>query len=275
MGEAARIHEMTAAEIARYRERGYLVPAARVSTDLLWRMRDGVDRLIAEDPARRGEHLVLRWGGGADALALHAAFLDFARAPELLDIVEPLIGPDIICWGAHVICKAAADGLEVAWHQDAPYWPIRPMATATMWIALDPSTRDNGCLRVIPGSQESQTVFRHGLDHRSDVAFEQCLDDARVDLGTTIDVELDAGQMSIHDAFMVHGSCANKSGARRAGLAIRYMPATSLYDRAVERTGGAQGIRQDMSKRPIYLLRGRDRAGNDFDVGQDRPFEVG
>ena len=74
---------------------------------------------------------------------------------------------------------------------------------------------------------------------------------------------------------MIHGSRANRSDRRRAGLAIRYMPATSLYDRSIKMKGGAAALRQDMSRRPIYLVRGRDRAGNDFETGQDRPFPVG
>ena len=82
------------------------------------------------------------------------------------------------------------------------------------------------------------------------------------------------GGLPFRDAFLVHGSAANRSRRRRAGLAIRYMPATSRYDRAMTRTGGAAAIRQDMSKRPIYLGRGRDRAGNDFEIGQDRPYEL-
>lgn len=262
-------------EIAFYRERGYLVPRARVAPALLARLRDALDRLIAENSARRGEHLVLRWGGGADALPVHAEFLDFAREPDLLDLVEGLLGPDLVCWGAHVISKAAGDGLEVAWHQDAHYWPIRPLATVTLWIALDDSTPENGCLRVIPGSHKSRAGFHHRLDQRPESAFDQAIDDDRIDLADAADLVLEAGQMSFHDAFMVHGSRANLSGPRRAGLAIRYMPATSLYDRAIKRTGGAAGIRQDMSRRPIYLVRGQDRAGNDFAVGQDHPFEVG
>jgi hypothetical protein len=112
-------------EIASYHRRGFLVPRARLPAPLLERMRAALDRLIIENPSRRGEHLVLRWGGGAQALPVHADFLDFARTPALLDLVEGLIGPDLICWGAHVICKPAGDGLEVAWHQDAQYWPIR------------------------------------------------------------------------------------------------------------------------------------------------------
>ncbi len=62
---------------------------------------------------------------------------------------------------------------------------------------------------------------------------------------------------------------------RRDSFAVRYMPATSLYDRTIQRPGGGAAIRQDMSKRPICLVRGHDRAGNDFEIGQDRPFEVG
>jgi hypothetical protein len=69
--------------------------------------------------------------------------------------------------------------------------------------------------------------------------------------------------------------CPDRSDRRGAGLAIRYMSAISLYDRSIKLTGGAAAIRQDMSRRPIYLVRGRDRAGNDFEAGQDRPFAVG
>jgi hypothetical protein len=79
---------------------------------------------------------------------------------------------------------------------------------------------------------------------------------------------LEAGQVSLHDVFVIHGSRANRSARRRAGFAIRYMPATSLYDRGVVYPGGAAAIRQNMALRPIYLVRGADRhGGNDFRVG--------
>jgi hypothetical protein len=262
-------------ESACYRAEGYVVPRYRVPPALLADMRGALDRLIGENPDRRGEHLVLRWGGGANALPTHGAFLDFARTPALLDLVESLLGPDLICWGAHVICKPARDGLEVPWHQDGQYWPIRPLATCTAWIALDDSTPENGCLRVIPGSHRARTCYHHRIDERPELAFDQRVVEDQFDEGRAADVVLEAGQLSLHDVYMIHGSARNRSGRRRAGLAIRYMPATSLYDRAIKLAGGAAGIRQDMSRRPIYLVRGRDRAGNDFACGQDRPFQVG
>ena len=266
---------LTDAEVARYHEDGYVVPRCRLPESLMVRIRASLDRLIAENPGRRPEHLVLRWGGGANALPTDAEFLDYVRTPEFLDLVGQLLGPDLICWGAHVFCKPAGDGLEVPWHQDGEYWPIRPLATCTVWLALDAATPENGCLRLVPGSQRGQSVYHHRLEERPERAINMMIDDPRFDEAGAVDVVLEPGQMSIHDVYMVHGSTANRSAKRRAGLAIRYMPASSLYDRSIKRKGGAAAIRQDMSKRPIYLVRGRDRASNDFEVGQDRPFQVG
>lgn len=271
----SRTDRLGADEVARYREDGYVVPRWRLPDDLLKRMRASLERLIAENPGVRPEHLVLRWGGGAKALPTHSAFLDYVRTPALLDLIEQILGPDIICWGAHTFCKPAGTGLEVPWHQDGQYWPIRPLATCTAWLALDDSMRENGCLRVVPGSHRTATCYHHRLDERPDLALNQTVAEDQFDESAAVDVELEAGQLSIHDAYMIHGSRANRSDRRRAGLAIRYMPATSLYDRSIKMKGGAAALRQDMSRRPIYLVRGRDRAGNDFETGQDRPFPVG
>jgi ectoine hydroxylase-related dioxygenase (phytanoyl-CoA dioxygenase family) len=254
---------------------GYIVPDRRVSDVLLRDMQESLLRLIVENPHVRPEHLVLRWGGAEQALPTHQKFLQFVRAPEILDVVERVLGADIICWGAHVFCKPAGTGLAVPWHQDGQYWPIRPLASCTVWVALDDSTVENGCLRIVRGSHRMKTIYHHRLEERADYALEQHIDESEFDESQIVDVELQAGQMSIHDVYAIHGSRVNQSSKRRAGFAIRYMPATSLYDRTIKMAGAARGLRQDMSKRPIYLVRGRDRAGNDFECGHDRPFEVG
>jgi len=254
---------------------GYVVPDCRLPAGLLRRMRQSVQRLVEENPGVRPEHLVLRWGGGELALPTHQQFLEYVGTSTLLDLVEKLIGPDIICWGAHVFCKPARTGLVVPWHQDGQYWPIRPLASCTVWVALDDSTIDNGCLRIVRGSHCMKTIYHHRLDERPEHALEQRIDESDFDETQVVDVELQAGQMSIHDVYAIHGSHANTSDRRRAGFAIRYMPATSLYDRTIKMTGASRGLRQDMSRRPIYLVRGQDRAGNDFECGQDQPFAVG
>jgi phytanoyl-CoA dioxygenase PhyH len=67
----------------------------------------------------------------------------------------------VILWGCHVFCKSAGDGYETPWHQDGHYWPIRPLANCTVWVALEESTAENGCLRVIPRSHRDQVLHEH------------------------------------------------------------------------------------------------------------------
>jgi hypothetical protein len=260
---------------SRYAQDGHVVPDYRVPAPLLARMQRSLEKLIAENPNVRPEHLVLRWGGRDRALPTHQEFLDYVRSPGILDLVEQVLGTDIICWGAHVFCKLAGTGLAIPWHQDGQYWPIRPLASCTVWIALDDSTVENGCLRIVRGSHRMKTMYHHRLDERPDHALDQCIDESEFDASQVVDIQLQAGQMSMHDVYAIHGSRANTSNRRRAGFTIRYMPATSLYDRTIKMTGASRGLRQDMSKRPIYLVRGQDRAGNDFECGQDAPFAVG
>ena len=83
-----------------------------------------------------------------------------------------------------------------------------------------------------------------------------------------VDIALEAGQMSLHDVHLVHGSSANRSGRRRAGIAIRYMPATSVFERDLIAPSDASGYRVDFSRRPLWLVRGHDVSGrNDFQRG--------
>lgn len=256
-------------EIAAYRRDGLVIPRWRLDGARLDRLRLALDRLIADNPGIRPEQLIsahIRKGGGERVVGSDV-FLDFAHDPEILDLVEQLIGPDLVLWGCQVFCKPGGDGMEIPWHQDGRYWPIRPLATCTVWVALDESTPENGCMRFIPGSHRGQ-VYRHRKDDRPDLALDLVLDDDAVDASEARDVVLEAGQMSLHDVYLVHGSAPNRSPKRRAGLAIRYMPATSLFDRSLFKpTTTANGLVVDFTRRPLWLVRGRDRAGNDFVTG--------
>lgn len=259
---------LTPEELQTYRRDGLVVPAYRLPPAQLAAMRAALDRLIADNPGVRPEQLIsAHVEKGSEKVRGSAAFLDLARDPALLDLVEQVIGPDIVLWGCQVFCKPGGDGWEVPWHQDGRYWPIRPLATCTVWVALDDSLPENGCMRFVPGSHAG-TVYRHRKDDRADLALDLVLDDSQVDPGTGRDVVLRAGQMSLHDVFLVHGSNANRSPRRRAGVAIRYMPATSLFDRGLfPRSETSNGLVVDFATRPLWLLRGRDRAGNDFRIG--------
>ena len=257
------------AEIETYRRSGQVTPAWRVPADLLGRMRASLDRLIAARPELRPDFIALPhvpWRG-ADGAAIAREFFEYCTNPDFLDVVERVIGPDIILWASTVFCKPASIGLEVPWHQDGQYWPIRPRATVTMWIALDDSTPENGCMRVIPGSHRMGD-FAHDLSEREDLVLNNVLNDPRIDLASAYDVALEAGQFSLHDIDLVHGSQPNRSAKRRAGFAIRYMPATSHFDRTLKMGSGSNTAPVEFKNRPIWLVRGVDRRGdNDFRVG--------
>jgi ectoine hydroxylase-related dioxygenase (phytanoyl-CoA dioxygenase family) len=261
-------------EVRHYAEQGYLIPRYRLPQPRVEQMREALERLIRDNPGVRPEklvsaHVVGKDGGpNPEGVKGRREFLELAMHTEIVDMVEQLIGPDIILWGCHVFCKPAGDGLETPWHQDGQYWPIRPLANCTVWVALDPSTKDNGCLRVIPKSHAARVTHPHLHEDRQDLVLEQRTVDDAFDERSAVDLELQPGQMSMHDIYMIHGARTNTSTQRRAGVALRYMPATSLFDRSLKPVDGKSGIPVAFAQRPLWLLRGRDVTGrNDFSVG--------
>jgi ectoine hydroxylase-related dioxygenase (phytanoyl-CoA dioxygenase family) len=186
-------------------------------------------------------------------------------------MVAQLIGDGVILWGCHFFCKPGGDGYETPWHQDGHYWPIRPLATCTVWIALDRSDRENGCLKVIPGSHRDHALMDHLHEDRDDLVLSQRMAAGTFDEADAVALELEPGQMSLHDVYMIHGADANRSDRRRAGVALRYMPATSVFERDLNPADGKSGIPVSFATRPLWLVKGVDRTGrNDFEVGHGR-----
>ena len=258
------------AEVARYCEQGYVVPAYRLDAHWVHRMQQALDSLIAANPGVRPEKLVSAHleGQNDEGVRGVADFLALAMHADILDLVEQAIGPDVILWGCHVFCKPAQEGYETPWHQDGHYWPIRPLANCTVWVALEPSTRENGCLRVIPGSHAARQLHPHLHEDRTDLTLNQRMADGSFVESDAVDIELQPGQMSMHDIYMIHGAQANRSGVRRTGVALRYMPGSSLFDRSLKPFDGQTGVPVSFATRPLWLLRGEDRTGrNDFEVG--------
>jgi ectoine hydroxylase-related dioxygenase (phytanoyl-CoA dioxygenase family) len=260
-------------EIHRYHADGWVVPRWRLPTGRVRAMREALDALLRDNPGVRPEKLVSAHveGDNGEGVRGRAEFLALARDPEIVELVSGVLGDDVILWGCHVFCKPAAEGYETPWHQDGHYWPIRPLANCTVWVALEPSTRANGCLRVIPGSHRAQRLHPHLHEDRTDLTLNQKLDGSAFDAATAVDIELEPGQMSLHDVYMIHGADANRSPQRRTGVALRYMPSTSVFDRTLRPQHGRTGVPVDFAQRPLWLVRGVDRSGrNDFEVGHRR-----
>jgi ectoine hydroxylase-related dioxygenase (phytanoyl-CoA dioxygenase family) len=260
---------LTADELQHYRERGYVIPKYRLPAPLLQRLREALDRLLASYTDVKQEDLanphMVPPTDGPDM----NPFLQAAKYPDVLDMVEQILGPDLILWISRILCKPPVMGREVPWHQDGEYWLMRPLATCSVWVAIDPVSTTNGCMRFIPGSHQQRELYRHHVTDRKNVVLNLELDQDQFDENTAVNVELEPGQMSFHDVRLIHGSLANTSGQRRAALIMRYMPATSLYDRSIvkERKNNSPF---DIVEQPLWLMRGTDRAGgNDFARGHD------
>ena len=268
--------KLSAAEVGAYRRDGLVVAPSRLPAATLEAMRESLEKLLRDNATIGPESLVcphLAYGRTHDAAAA-AQWFDYANDPAILDFVEQLIGPDIILWGSQVFCKPAGTGKEIPWHQDGHYWPIRPRATCSVWIAIDRAVPENGCMRYIPGSHAGGVVMRHRTSQRNDVVLNQEVDPALFDSADARDNVLEAGQFSLHDVYLIHGSNANRSGNRRAAFVIRYMPATSTFERYSGDTHRQGEVGFSMSKRPIWLLRGHDRGANDFSIGHGEDYQL-
>lgn len=247
------------AEIAHYHDKGYVFPNYRLPEPVLHAIRDDHDRLLQRHPEFRDNC--------PDLLSFDTGFLNYARDPAILDMVEQLIGPDIALWNMSFFAKPAVDGKRTPWHQDGAYWPIRPLATCTVWIAVDDATPENGCMRFIPGSHRSKDLAPHDLKKDPSLTLSQELSAGTFNEDEAVDVALEAGQISLHDVYLYHGSEANTSPRPRRGMTLRLMPTSSHYDRAIAKEAARQRGDYDQSVRTLFLMRGGDKCGqNDFRV---------
>lgn len=180
---------------------------------------------------------------------------DYLFHPHVLDLVEPLLGPDLALFSSHFICKPGHDGKRVPWHQDSFYWRhlLSPMQVVTVWLAIDASDESNGAMRVIPRTHLEGDAAYEDVDLRINT-FPKEISRARLDqaLPHAVTLTLQPNQCSLHDAGLFHGSEANTSDRRRCGYTMRFISAATKFD------AEAGHYHQ------IYLARGRDRAGNAY-----------
>lgn len=225
---------LTPAQIAAYQTEGYLAPVKVM------------DEVEAVKLRRTLETLEAGMGGPLRGDIRHKAHLlfpflaDLVRHPAILDAIEDVLGPDLLCWNTNFFIKEADTPSFVSWHQDSTYWGLSSPDVCTAWVALTPSDLDNGAMAVIPRSHTKDqiphrdTFDRHNLLTRGqEIAVE-------VDEADAVPLVLRPGEMSLHHVRLVHGSPPNPSGDRRIGFAIRYIP-TSIYQ--VEGTDSATLVR--------------------------------
>jgi hypothetical protein len=169
---------------------------------------------------------------------------------HVLDLVEPILGPDIALFSSHFICKPKGNGKRVPWHEDSAYWGdmLAPMEVVTVWLAIDPSTRQNGCMKVIPRSLHGYSDYQK-VDPEKNV-FGSEIKPHQIKEKDAVYFEMQPNQASLHDGRLMHGSDANTSDIRRCGYTMRYVSARTKMKP------------ENQQWHHLYLARGRDHAGN-------------
>ena len=211
------------AQKRRYDEDGIVFPVSVLSTFEAREYRAACDALESQLGGKprtvelRQMHLHFPWA--------HA----LATCPRVLDAVEDLLGPNLLVWATELFAKHAHDPtVSIAWHRDLPYMGFDPRSAVTAWVALSDSTPANGCMRAVPGPSRFEGGGRR----------------LEVNEAEAIDVVLRAGEMSLHDMEIPHGSGPNRSGQKRVGFVIRYV---------------TPGTRPQEGRPAALLVRGHDR----------------
>ena len=253
------------AELARYKTDGYIIPEWRFSEEDVAIMRELVEEIIQVNPEHQQEQFVcphLPRGATKPMISnRHRDFLKLSMADGLCTILGQIVGQDILLWGSQLFCKPARTGMEIPWHQDGAYWPIRPLANVSAWIAIDEVKIENSCLRVIPGSHLNG-LHPHETDMREKIALDQTVKQDHLEDHKAVNIELEPGQVVLFDVYLIHGSTANTSGKRRAGLVYRYMPSTSLFDRTVPDKINQAGHLVSYKDRPLFQVNGEEVGKN-------------
>lgn len=211
---------LTAPQVEGYNRDGFVRPVSIYSAGEIADIRSYFDRLLKTTIAAGGNSYSI-----STAHMKYAGVYDILTNPKIVACVADLLGDDVIAWGSHFFCKMPGDGRAVAWHQDASYWPLSPSWAVTVWLAIDDADLGNGCMKFIAGSHHSgHLTYRRSSPEEHNV-LDQTVENAE-SYGPVVVDDLLAGQVSIHNDLLLHGSDANMSTRRRCGLTLRYCNAS-------------------------------------------------
>jgi ectoine hydroxylase-related dioxygenase (phytanoyl-CoA dioxygenase family) len=236
MGNVDTKHTLAPRQVKQYERDGFLFPIPVLSAEEVLQYRAALEELEAQlgnklKPVQVVQpHLHFRWA------------YDLATHPAVLDVVEAIIGPNILVHTTSIFCKYPYDPAYISWHQDGYYWRLSAPRLVSAWIALSDSHPENGCMRVLPGTHRQRLAH---CEHRHDANLltSGLTVAGDIDQTAAVDLVLRAGEMSLHHVQIVHGSEANRSASKRIGFAIRYV---------------APDVSQALEHHVVVLARGRD-----------------
>jgi hypothetical protein len=214
--------------VKEYFAKGYLIIPSVLDEETIKEVSDHVDWLQKRYPDIDPE-LLEHWLMRDDPY-----WINLVKHPKLLEVVKLFLGPNLATFASHYVCKPARTGKRIHWHQDGAYWPLKPMHVLSIWLAVDDSKIDNGCVQYAEASH-IDGLKTNGLSSNDFAAHVQKVhsgmaSDMYGDVSKKykiVNAELKAGDILIHHPYMIHGSQENLSDKRRCGLTIRYIPTST------------------------------------------------
>ena len=204
--------------IEQIRRDGYYFPFQLMSESEAEQLRARLEAVEAAEGGklkaaqRNKSHLLFKW------------LDDLIHDPRVLDPIEDLIGPDILCWNTIFWIKEAGSQTFVSWHQDKRYWGLDSNDVITAWLALSPATVESGCMRVMPGTHTGEGLPHEDRFHEDNMLTRGQEISAGIDEAKAVHMPLAPGEMSIHNYRLAHASGPNASGDRRIGVSMHFMP---------------------------------------------------
>ncbi|MCB2137462.1 MAG: phytanoyl-CoA dioxygenase family protein, partial [Rhodobacteraceae bacterium] len=189
---------LSAAETTRYWEDGYLFPVQAISPDKARAWRAELEE-IERDWLDAGLPLPLNTYKRVNANCVLPLAHRIGTDPAILDVVEGILGPDLLIYGVEFFIKEPRTKHKVTMHQDLTYWGLGAIdGMVTMWLALSPSTRAAGCMEFVQGSHLNPI-----LPHEDTFAEDNLLSrgqEVKVDVAPEdrVPIELMPGQISLH-----------------------------------------------------------------------------
>lgn len=210
--KAASDYRLTREQIDHFHDKGYVHPLTLCSPEEMAQIRPLLERVVQTKPANthrfQSRHLDSR------------AVYDLCSHPSVVEAVASLIGDDVVLWRSNFFYKQPGDP-PIPWHQDTEYWPIEPTLNISAWLALEETTKENGCVQVIPGSHKR--IYPHPRKDTGHAGFQTEADTSTFDPSEAEYMELQAGQFFIFNEKTLHYSDPIPAGSSRTrfGMAIR------------------------------------------------------
>lgn len=242
---------LTEPQVEQYRRDGFVSPVRIMSEDAAIALREKLEEF------ERAQGAPIHGTQKTKCSLLFPWAYDLFTSDAVLDVVEDLIGPNILQYQCGVWIKELESGSYVSWHQDSTYYGMDPLELVSGWVALSPATAETGCMQVLPGSHKAGQL---GIDY-TEVSEHNLLASGQstrypVDETKIVLMELQPGEMSLHHAALVHSSRPNHGNDRRIGIAGGYLP---------------PHVRQTTDlKASAMLVRGEDKFGN-YPPGEQPP----